>query len=165
MSIPVTQTKVMVPRRREDLLTRQRLLDQLYELLDYKLIVITAPAGYGKTSLLVDFANQSELPVSWFALDNLDQEPQRFITHLIACIAHTFPSFGQQSIAALDSTNQTNLDINQMVSIIVNDVYEHIREHFLLVLDDYHLVNESKKVDQFINRLIQEIDENCRVPC
>jgi LuxR family maltose regulon positive regulatory protein len=163
MSIPVTQTKVMVPRRREDLLTRQRLLDQLYELLDYKLIVTTAPAGYGKTSLLVDFANQSELPVSWFALDNLDQEPQRFITHLIACIAHTFPSFGQQSIAALDSTNQTNLDINQMVSIIVNDVYEHIREHFLLVLDDYHLVNESKKVDQFINRLIQEIDENCHI--
>jgi ATP/maltotriose-dependent transcriptional regulator MalT/DNA-binding SARP family transcriptional activator len=163
MPIPVTRTKVIVPRRRADLLSRQRLLDQLYELLDYKLIILTAPAGYGKTSLLVDFAHQAELPVCWYALDNLDQDPQRFIAHIIASIAHTFPAFGKHSAAALDSTSQTNLDVNQMVSIIVNDVYEHIREHFILVLDDYHLVNESKKIDQFINRFVQEADENCHI--
>jgi ATP/maltotriose-dependent transcriptional regulator MalT/DNA-binding SARP family transcriptional activator len=163
MPIPVTRTKIIVPRRRDDLLTRQRLLDKLYELLDYKLIIITAPAGYGKTSLLVDFANQSELPVCWFALDNLDQDPQRFIAHTIASIEQSFPEFGKQSAAALDSTSQTNLDVNQMVTIIVNDAYEHIREHFLLVLDDYHLVNESKKVDQFINRLVHEVNENCHI--
>ena len=163
MPVPVTRTKIIVPRRRDDLLSRQRLLDQLYELLDYKLIILTAPAGYGKTSLLVDFANQSELPVCWFALDNLDQDPQRFIAHIIASIAQSFPAFGIQSAAALDSTSQTSLDINQMVAIIVNDAYEHIREHFLVVLDDYHLVNESKKVDQFINRLVHEVDENCHI--
>lgn len=163
MAIPVTRTKIIVPRRRADLLSRQRLLDQLYGLLEYKLIILTAPAGYGKTSLLVDFANQSELPVCWFALDSLDQDPQRFIAHFIASIERCFPSFGKQSAAALESTSQTNLDVNQMVTIIVNDAYEHIREHFVLVLDDYHLVNENKKVDQFINRLVQEIDENCHI--
>jgi ATP/maltotriose-dependent transcriptional regulator MalT/DNA-binding SARP family transcriptional activator len=163
MPIPVTRTKVIIPRRRADLLSRQRLLDKLYELLDYKLIILTAPAGYGKTSLLVDFAHQSDLPVCWFALDSLDQDPLRFIAHFIAAITQRFPAFGKQSAAALDSTSQTSLDMTQMVSIIVNDAYEHIREHFLLVLDDYHMVNESKKVDQFLNRLVQEIDENCHI--
>jgi LuxR family maltose regulon positive regulatory protein len=159
----VTRTKILLPRRRPDLLSRQRLLDLLYDLLDYKLIIIAAPAGYGKTSLLVDLAHQTELPVCWYALDSLDRDPQRFITHFIASIAHRFPAFGQRSAAALQATSQGSLNLDQMATIIVNEAYEHIREHFVLVLDDYHFVDDSEEIDYFVNQFIQQVDENCHL--
>jgi LuxR family maltose regulon positive regulatory protein len=163
MSIQVTRTKVILPRRRSDLLTRQRLLDFLYELLDYRLLILSAPAGYGKTSLLVDFAHQVEMPVCWYALDLLDRDLPRFLAHFITAISQQFPDFGSRSLAILESANQADLDIDMLVGTIVNDAYEHIREHFLVVLDDYHLVNDVYEIDLFVNRFIQDVDENCHL--
>ena len=163
MSIQVTRTKVILPRRRTDLLTRQRLLDFLNEVLDYRLLILSAPAGYGKTSLLVDFAHQVDVPVCWYALDPLDRDLPRFLAHFIAAISQQFPDFGSQSMAILEAANQAELDIDLLMGTIVNDAYEHIREHFLVVLDDYHLVNDVYKIDLFINRFIQDVDENCHL--
>jgi len=169
MTVPLTHTKVLLPRRRPDLFSRQRLLDLLYDLLDHKLIIIAAPAGYGKTSLLIDLAHRTELPVCWYALDALDQDPQRFIAHFIASIAHHFPRFGQRSTALLQDLGQasaadlTRLSLDQVVTAIVNEAYEHIREHFVLVLDDYHFVDGNEEIDYFINRFVQDVDENCHL--
>ncbi len=163
MPITVTRTKVVLPRRRADLLSRQRLLDSLYDLLDCKLLVISAPAGYGKTSLILDFAYQVEIPVCWYSLDSLDHDVQRFVTYFIACIAQRFPTFGSQSCAALEAANPAALDLDNLVTTIVNDAYEHIQEHFLIVLDDYHLVNVNSEIDYFINRFVQDVDENCHL--
>ncbi len=163
MYIPVTRTKIVPPRRRADLLTRQRLIDLMVELTDYKLIILAAPAGYGKTSMLVDFASQTNMPVCWYALDTLDRDPLRFITHLIASLAQRFPNFGVQSFAALDTANPSQPDFNQIITAIVNDAYDNIQEHFLLVLDDYHLVNETREIDDIINRFIQDVAENCHL--
>jgi LuxR family maltose regulon positive regulatory protein len=159
----VTRTKVLVPRRRPDLLSRQRLLDLLFELLDNRLIIVAAPAGYGKTSLLVDMAHRTELPVCWYALDDLDRDPQRFLAHFIASIAHRYPRFGQRSWSALQSGLVNTSDLQRMVTTIVNEAYENIREHFVLVLDDYHFVDDSEEIDYFVNQLIQQMDENCHV--
>ena len=163
MAIPVTRTKVILPRRRADLLSRQRLMEMLLNLLDYKVVVVAAPAGYGKTSLLIDFAHKVEIPACWYSLDTLDLEPQRFIAHFIASIQQQFPTFGKHALAALESANQSELDLDYLVGAIVNDAFENIREHFLLVLDDYHLVNEKKEISYFISRFIQEVDESCHL--
>jgi LuxR family maltose regulon positive regulatory protein len=169
MIAPLTHTKVLLPRRRPDLLSRQRLLDLLYDLLDHKLIIIAAPAGYGKTSLLIDLAHRTELPVCWYALDALDRDPQRFIAHFIASIAHRFPRFGQRSTALLQdlgrasSADLAGLPLDQLTTAIVNEAYEHIREHFVLVLDDYHFVDGREEIDYFINRFVQDVDENCHL--
>jgi len=163
MSHLVTRTKVILPQRRKELLSRPRLINLLYDLLDYKLILVIAPAGYGKTSLLLDFTHQIDLPVCWYSLDALDQSILRFITHFIAALNHRFPNYGAQSTAALEAVNQLNPDINRLVTVIVNDIYEHIQEHFLFVLDDYHLVSGQREIETFVNQLLREASENCHL--
>ncbi len=158
-----TLTKVILPQRRKELYTRQRLINLLYDLLDEKLILVIAPAGYGKTSLLIDFAYQVDFPVCWFAVDEVDQTPEQFFTDFIASLSHKFPSFGEVSRAALRAINPFNPDINQLVAVIVNDAYEHIQEHFLIILDDFHSVSNSREIQTFINRFINEAAENCHL--
>ena len=159
----ITRTKLIVPRRRDEILTRQRLLAMLNEYLDLKLIIVAAPAGYGKTSLLIDFVNHTQWPISWLTLDPLDQNPLRFIAHFIASIQSRYPNFGQNSLSVLDNTAQDKLDIPALVTTLTNDIYENITEHFIIVLDDYQLVEESEAVNQFINRFLQDVDENCHL--
>ncbi len=89
--------------------------------------------------------------------------PERFFSFFIAAIHRRFPEFGEASKAAIKASNQFNPDINQLVSVIVNDAYEHIQEHFLIVLDDYHLVSNVKEIQTFISRFINESAENCHL--
>ena len=163
MAIPITITKVILPQRRVETVSRQRLLDLLYELLDNRLILVSAPAGYGKTSLLVDFAHQADLPVCWYALDELDNDAERFIAYLIATLRQQFGSLGSQSEAVLNSAQLAGLDIDRMVSTMVNEIYAEIREHFLVVIDDFHLVQENEEIDRFLSQFMQQASENCHV--
>lgn len=161
--IPITRTKILVPQRRKEILSRPRLLDMLNDLLDYKLIIIAAPAGYGKTSLTIDFAHQFQWPVCWYALDALDQDPIRFVAHFITAIEERFPEFGQDSIVALENSSPDDLNLDFIIATIVNDIFDNITEHFILVLDDYHLINQGREVDQFISDFLQRVGENCHL--
>ena len=162
MSTLVTCTKIVVPRRSANLLTRERLVDLLLDLLDYRLVLVLAPAGYGKTSMLIDFAHSADLPICWYAIDELDQDPRRFIAHFIACISHSFPKFGVESETVLNAATD-DLDTDQLVQVIVNEAYQHIREHFVIILDDYDLVAKDATIAHFVSRFVQQVDENCHV--
>lgn len=159
---PLPRTRITIPRRRDDLVTRPRLLDLVSESIDYKLFLITAPAGYGKTSLLIDFASQSKIPICWYTVNNLDYEPQRFISYLVSAIMVQFPRFGRQTLSALLSTKGM-LDLDYINNVFINDLYDHVHEHFMLVVDDYYLVNDNAQIRNFISRFIQDVDENCHV--
>lgn len=158
--IPVIRTKIIIPRRRTEILTRKRLLQILDNVIDLKLLILAAPAGYGKTSLMIDFAKHTQLPVCWFSLDTLDTDAQRFIAHFLTSIATLYPAFGAASFAALQNINQDKLDLDAVVNAIINDCYENITENFVFVLDDYHLVRDSKPIESFINRITQEMPDN-----
>lgn len=157
---PISKTKIITPKRRQEIVTRPRLIETLYELLNKKLVLISAPAGYGKTSLLIDLANQSEIPVCWLSLDLLDQEPQRFLSYFVACIAERFPDFGKESFGALQNVSSLQNDTERLVVTLTNEMLLHIPEHFALVLDDYHFIDSIPEIRNFINRLVQLASEN-----
>ena len=159
----VTRTKILLPRRRPDLLSRQRLLDLLSDFLEYKLIIVSAPAGYGKTSLLIDLGHHSDLPFCWLSLDSLDREPQRFVAYFIEAIAEKFRDFGKQTKAALDTLTSVDKNIEPLVATLVNEIYAHIPQHFVLVLDDYHLIRDVPIIQDFLSRFLQLVDENCHL--
>ncbi len=159
--IPISRTKIALPTHRTEWLTRPRLLELFYELLDFKLILVTAPAGYGKTTFMADVAHQVDIPTCWFALDELDQDLPRFIAHFIASIATRFPGFGENAMGELRSRNQINID--HLTTILANEAYTHIRDHYLIILDDYYLVEVNPEVRQFISLFIQRTDENCHM--
>ena len=159
----ITQTKIITPQRRKDYLSRQRLLDLLSDLLDYRLIIIAAPAGYGKTSLLVDFAHQFDWPVCWFALEPIDNDLMRFLSHFVYAIRRQFPQFGDEAIHLLESASSEQINTDFLITTITNDIFTHITEHFIIVLDDYHLLQTSPKIDQFLSDFVQRADENCHI--
>ncbi len=163
IQIPISKTKITIPARRPETITRPRLLEFLHEALDKKLTLLSAPAGYGKTSLLIHLAGESEIPLCWLSLDALDQEPQRFIAYLIASIAQRFPQFGNESFAALGNFRSMQEDGERIVVTVTNEIHDKIGEYFAIVLDDYHLVDPIEDIQQFIDRFLQLSGENCRL--
>ena len=160
---PISKTKIILPRRRQELLTRTRLLDILYDRLDRKLIIISAAAGYGKTSLLIDLAHHSELPFCWLGLDPLDSDPQRFVAGLIASLGEKFKGFGNRSRSMLNGITNLEEGMERVLVTLVNEIYDDIHEHFVLVLDDFHVLDEARPILYFVNRFIQLVGENCHI--
>ena len=163
MTVPVTRTKITVPRPRPDLLSRPRLLELLDDILDYRLTLVSAPPGYGKTSLLIDLASKVDYPVAWFSIDSLDKDFIRFLYHLVAAIKSPFPGFGSRTISLLDNHSTTPIDLEQVLRVLVNDIYDNISEHFVVILEDFHQVAENQQITDFINLFCRDMSDNCHL--
>jgi ATP/maltotriose-dependent transcriptional regulator MalT/two-component SAPR family response regulator len=163
INFPLIETKIQVPKQRSDLLLRTRLVNKLHSYLDRKLIVISAPAGYGKTSLMTNFAADTDLPICWYTIDTFDRDLHVFLEYLIASINHRFPDFGERSHALLVQTPDPSKNLYQIVATIVKEIDETIPEYFILVLDDQHTVEDQDDISEFIDRFVSYVDENCHV--
>lgn len=163
MPLSITLPAITRPRRRAEILTRHRLLDLLYDLLERKLILAIAPAGYRKTSLLVDFAHQKDISACWYNIDQHDHDLRRFLAHFIASIARAYPAFGHNSNAALQRLNKPGENIETLITVIVNELFEQIEEHFVIVLDDFHHVSDDPEIARFISRFVSRVGENCHL--
>lgn len=161
--IPISKTKIIVPHRRPELLSRPRLLERLTTLLDNKLLLLSAPAGYGKTSLMIDLAQHVEIPVCWLSLDLLDRDPQRFLAYLIASLAERFNGVGETSRLRLNQLRSIEEDAEPILVMLTNELYDHAENDFLLVLDDYHLLDDTPIISSLLNRFLQLVDENCHI--
>ena len=156
-------TKIRVPRRRPDLLSRRRLVDLIHAYLDRKLVLISAAAGYGKTTLLIDFAHDTELPVCWYSLDPFDADLHIFLEHLIAAIAQRFPAFGERSRTFLRQVADPGRNLYPLVATLVQEIYDTIPEYFCLILDDHHAVENQEGINEFLDLFVTYVDENCHL--
>ncbi|MFN2168551.1 MAG: tetratricopeptide repeat protein, partial [Anaerolineae bacterium] len=162
-TLPLITTKISVPRRREDLLPRRRLMDFVHSHLDRKLLLISAPAGYGKTSLLIDVTHDVELPVCWYTLDAFDRDFSVFMEYFVAAIAARFPAFGERSRTFLRETVDPASSMYPLVATLVQEIYDTIPEYFFLVLDDHHNVEDQDQISTFLDLFVTYVDENCHL--
>ncbi len=148
--------KVALPSRSRLLLHRSRLVDFLHDHIDRRLIIISAPTGYGKTSLLIDFAYETPLPVCWYNLDALDHDPQVFLEYLIASIQTRFPNVGERAQKVLGSgTTPENFDA--ALGALANEIQKNVSSHFVIVFDDYHQVADADVITRLINLLLARL--------
>jgi LuxR family transcriptional regulator, maltose regulon positive regulatory protein len=129
-------TKLYAPRPRPGFLARPRLLELLNEGTAGALTLVYAPAGFGKTSLLGDWARRGRRPVAWLSLDAGDSDPARFWRYVAAALDTVRPGVGQRVEALLQGAQAP---LEAVVTMLVNDFVEGSGE-VVLVLDDYHLV-------------------------
>jgi LuxR family maltose regulon positive regulatory protein len=171
-------TKLMIPPYRPDLVPRPHILKRLDEGLARKLVLVSAPAGFGKTTLLAEWAGAQgsaallagaranfspapQLPSStsqfaWLSLDEGDNDPARFLAYLIAALRSADQAIGKTGLEALQ-TPQT-LSISSVVTNLINDVSTS-SNRFVLVLDDYHLIT-SEQVHNSITFLLDKLPPN-----
>ena len=153
MSILATKLHLPLPRSRTVL--RTRLLDQLNAGLEHKhkLTLISAPAGFGKTTLASEWVLGCKQPVAWLSLDEADGDLKRFLNYLVAALQTIFPEIGMNLLGALQASHIP--DPESLLTALINEI-DSIPNKFIFVLDDYHML-DSKLVDQALNFLVEHL--------
>jgi len=152
-------TKLHLPRPRDGFLARERLLERLAEGTARELTLVCAPAGFGKTSLLGDWARRSAGPVAWLSLDAGDNDPARFWRYVAAALDGVCRGVGAQVAARLRGSPPASLEA--VVTVIVNAVATS-DEHLALVLDDYHVI-DAAVVHDSLGMLLERQPEQLRL--
>lgn len=161
MQRSISLPSILLPRQRDELMSRPRLLETLHGLLEYKLNLVTAPAGYGKTSLLINFAHTANMPVCWYTVDRRDQELKTFLEHFFASVSTAFPKYAPLARSLLDAPN--GLDIDSVVTVIINELCQLTHDHFIVILDDFHHVAENGPILEFVSEFVKRVYENCHL--
>jgi LuxR family maltose regulon positive regulatory protein len=156
---PLLATKLNVPPRRRAVVARPRLDERLNEGLRRRLTLVSAPAGFGKTTLIAEWVGECGLPVAWLSLDEADGDPGRFLSYLVAAIRTVVPGAGEAVLGLLGAPQPPPVEL--ALTPLVNDLATAAID-FVLVLDDYHIV-DSKPVDDAVGFLVEHLPPGMRV--
>ncbi|MEZ4641646.1 MAG: LuxR C-terminal-related transcriptional regulator [Chloroflexota bacterium] len=170
------QTKLHVPRLRPSLVPRPHLIETINQSLTGKLTLISAPAGFGKTTLISSWIHHLQLTIddlrlagsqkvtdanlqstihnriAWLSLDENDGEPARFLAYVIAALQQVDPKMGASALPLLQASP---LPVSSVLTTLLNDVSQQ-KESLMLVLDDYHAV-DSQPVDEALTFLLDNL--------
>jgi LuxR family maltose regulon positive regulatory protein len=152
--IPLIATKHYAPRWRADLVSRPRLVERLNRGVERKLTLVSAPAGFGKTTLLAEWlATRPEQSIAWVSLDRADNDPVRFWTYLINGLHAIRPEIGTQVLARLRSVQAPPVD--SVLTILINELAA-LTDDIVLVLDDLHVI-EHAPIHEAIAFLVEHL--------
>lgn len=158
-SLPILQTKLFVPQVQSNWIARPRLLSQLQEGLSKKLVLVSAPAGFGKTTLVLQALQETKSTVAWVSLDEEDNDVTRFLSYLIASLQKCFPELGVATLEMLSNLDDPS-GSNTLVALINDWVSLGLEQGsmghrgIVLVLDDYHRI-QSKSVHECFSFLLE----------
>jgi LuxR family transcriptional regulator, maltose regulon positive regulatory protein len=147
-------TKLHVPGARPGFVPRPRLAERLEEGLDRKLVLVSAPAGSGKTALLADWARHNRRPVAWLSLDPGDNDPARFWRHAAAALDQAHPGIAGRVAALLGPPAPRSFE--GVVTAVINEIAAQADGEILFFLDDYNLIG-SQRVHESLAFLIEHL--------
>ncbi len=153
MSTPILATKLYIPPPRPTVVSRPRLIERLNEGLHHKLTLISAPAGFGKTTLLTQWLSESGTPAAWLSLDAGENDPARFLTYLVAALQTIAATIGEKVARVLQSPQPP--PIESILTALLNDLTT-LPDPVVLVLDDYHLI-DAQPIDQALAFLLEHL--------
>jgi len=153
MNIPIISTKIEVPPLRPKVVHRTRLIERLNEGLHRKLTLISASAGFGKTTLASEWVVGCERPAAWLSLDEGDNDLKRFLTHLLAALQKIMVNIGESVFGMLQSP--LPIPTESILTTLLNEISSS-PANFVLVLDDYHVI-DAKPVDHALNFLLEHM--------
>jgi len=156
MAQPILSTKLYYPSLQTSWVKRERLIGKLNECFSAKLTIVSAPAGFGKTTLLSEWIEQSKHKVGWVSLDSGDDDPKRFLTYCIAALQRVQPDFGKNSETIIHSPQQVSPET--IITTLINEINDSLKES-VLILDDYHLI-DSPEVHQSLSFFIEHLPGN-----
>ena len=170
METPLLQTKLYIPPIRPNLVSRPRLTERLTAGLHRKLTLVSAPAGFGKTTLISEWVQAMSsidaiggktppIAVAWLSLDKNDSNPTRFLSYLIAALRTVKADMAKGMLGLLQSPQP--IPTEPILATIINEISD-LSNHIILVLDDYHVldsesVDESTSVDGVLTFLLEHL--------
>lgn len=139
MPTALLQTKLNRPLARPNLVSRPRLIEKLNESLHggQRLTLISAPPGFGKTTLLTEWLTQCGCSTAWVSLDHEDNDPNRFLRYIVAALQASFPSVGASVQTSLESPTLPPME--SFLTVLINELFS-LSSDAILVLDDYHVI-------------------------
>ncbi len=155
-------TKLRTPRPRPNLVARPRLREVLAAGEGRALTLVSAPAGFGKTTLLAEWLEAhatGDRSVAWVSVDESDNDPARFLAYLVTALQTAGEGIGEGLLASLRSPQPPHVEA--VVGTLVNELADLPRE-ITIVFDDYHLI-DSDAVHEAVTFLIEHLPENARL--
>ena len=167
MTDTLLKTKLFIPPTRTQLVTRPRLMEQLDAGLNYKLTLISAPAGFGKTTLVSSWIhelkqvdhNADKVKVCWISLDERDNDPIIFWQYIVAAFQTISPTIGEVVKSMLDSMSAFATEV--VITMLINEIVDQHpgtlqSQPTILILDDYHLIN-NQSIHTSLNFLLDHL--------
>ena len=155
--LPLLESKLHVPRRRRGIVARARLEHRLDREALPAVVLVSAPAGFGKTTLVAEWvageAGEGARHAAWLSLDRRDSDPSVFWSYVVAALRTVAPEVGSDALAALQSSPSSPSSLETVVATLINDLAA-LDGDVVLVLDDYHVV-ESLEVHESMRFLVE----------
>jgi len=151
MATSILATKLFIPPQRPTTVSRKHLIDRLRAGVRGKLTLVSAPAGFGKTTLVSDWLTDSSYQPAWLSLDASDHDPSRFLVYVISALQTVLLDIGASLLDSLQSPQSLAPDI--AVTTLINEILNATTDPLILVLDDYHLL-DSREIDTMIEFLL-----------
>lgn len=164
----ILQTKINPPDVKENILRRPILIKKMKAVTNFPLSIIHSGPGYGKTTALASYIKDQHIqhiPFSWYSISYTDDDIIPFLTYIASAIRKQYSNFGENFLAYLESVDRYIRDeeIRTLCSLFVNEIISTYSLEFILILDDYHLVQQSPSIDKWMALLIQNIPPNLHI--
>jgi len=158
MTYSLLMTKVSPPILRQNLVPRERVVKLLREGIQngHLLTLVSAPAGYGKTTTIRMWVEEAGLPFAWVTLENSDNDLKQFLIYILTALQLVEDDLGRAALEVVENAQEINLQ--SILGILINDLHELIQP-IILVLEDYHQI-ENEKIDLVIETLLNQTIQN-----